>query len=66
VSNISGEKKRLKISPAVVALAASRESCWPEKKPKIYTFLSRMFIPEPGSEFFPSQIPDPHQRIQVF
>jgi hypothetical protein len=24
---------------------------------------SGMFIPDPWSEFFPSRIPDPHQRI---
>ncbi len=27
---------------------------------------SGMFLPDPGSEFFPSQIPDTHQRIEVF
>ncbi len=27
---------------------------------------SGMFIPVPGSVYFPSQIPDPHQRIEVF
>jgi hypothetical protein len=24
---------------------------------------SGMFIPDPGSKFFPSRIPDPHQRM---
>jgi hypothetical protein len=23
-----------------------------------------MFIPDPGSEYFPSRIPDPHQRFK--
>ncbi len=27
---------------------------------------SGMFVPDPGSEFFPSRIPDLHQRILVF
>ncbi len=27
---------------------------------------SRMFIPDPGSEFFPSRIPDPHQEFKYF
>ncbi len=27
---------------------------------------SGMFIPAPGSEFFPSRIPESHQRIYIF
>jgi hypothetical protein len=35
------------------------------RDPKKYCRRSGMFVPDPGFEFFPSRIPDPHQRIQL-